>query len=79
MAAILTTRSPVRGGRRLVRGEAAPNPKTGKRERTALYGKCTPRSFDTLQDARTWRAQTGCGGIVVSNVPEQTSEHGDLP
>lgn len=45
-----------------------PNPETGKRERTALYGKSTryrvkgvpgvkDRSFDTLQDAKTWLAQ----------------------
>ncbi|MCZ4121773.1 tyrosine-type recombinase/integrase [Streptomyces sp. H39-S7] len=45
-----------------------PNPKTGKRERTAMYGKCTryrvkgipgvkDRSFDALQDAKTWLAQ----------------------
>lgn len=44
------------------------NPKTGKRERTALYGKCTryrvrgipgvkDRSFDILHDAKTWLAQ----------------------
>ncbi|TQE28557.1 site-specific integrase [Streptomyces ipomoeae] len=45
-----------------------PNPKTGRRDRTALYGKCTryrvkgipgvkDRSFDTLNDAKTWLAQ----------------------
>ncbi|WP_251021991.1 hypothetical protein [Streptomyces sp. ISL-10] len=45
-----------------------PNPKTGKRERTAMHGKCTryrgggipgvkDRSFDTLKDAKTWLAQ----------------------
>ncbi|MCX5302701.1 site-specific integrase [Streptomyces sp. NBC_00160] len=44
-----------------------PNPETGKRERTAMYGKCTryrvkgipgvkDRSFDALQDAKTWLA-----------------------
>ncbi|MEV6147564.1 tyrosine-type recombinase/integrase [Streptomyces sp. NPDC051992] len=45
-----------------------PNPRTGKRDRTAMYGKCTryrvkgipgvkDRSFDALQDAKTWLAQ----------------------
>lgn len=45
-----------------------PNPKTGKRERTALYGKSTryrvkgipgvkDRSFVALQDAKTWLSQ----------------------
>ncbi|MET9890007.1 site-specific integrase [Streptomyces sp. NPDC006465] len=45
-----------------------PNLATGKRERTALYGRSTryrvkgvpgvrDRSFDTLQDAKTWLAQ----------------------
>ncbi|WNI18475.1 tyrosine-type recombinase/integrase [Actinacidiphila sp. ITFR-21] len=45
-----------------------PDPKTRERERAALYGKCTRyrvrgipgvkgRSFDALQDARTWLAQ----------------------
>ncbi|MFJ7085281.1 tyrosine-type recombinase/integrase [Streptomyces griseus] len=45
-----------------------PNPKTGRRDRTAMYGKCTryrvkgipgvkDRSFDALQDAKTWLAQ----------------------
>ncbi|MFK8844905.1 tyrosine-type recombinase/integrase [Streptomyces sp. Ac-502] len=46
-----------------------PNPETRKRERTALYGKCTryrvkgvpgvrDRSFDALQDAKAWLAQS---------------------
>jgi integrase len=46
-----------------------PNPKTGKRERTELYGKCLryrvagipgvrKRSFETLNEAKEWKAQT---------------------
>ncbi|MGW0823117.1 hypothetical protein [Streptomyces sp. NPDC002845] len=65
-----------------------PNPKTGKRERTAMYGKCTryrvkgipsvkDRSFDTLQDAKTWLAQAQTdarrGEFVVW---EPSREHG---
>ena len=46
-----------------------PNKETGKRERTALWGKCTryrvkgipgvrDRSFDTVADAKAWLAET---------------------
>ncbi|MDX2545843.1 tyrosine-type recombinase/integrase [Streptomyces sp. WI04-05B] len=45
-----------------------PNPETGKRERTALYGKCMryrvagipgirKRSFETLDEAKNWKAK----------------------
>ncbi|MFD7996898.1 tyrosine-type recombinase/integrase [Streptomyces mexicanus] len=80
-----------------------PNPKTGKRERTELYGKgkryrvagipgVRKRSFDTLEEAKEWKAKAivatkkkefvddRAGAILLGNyIEEHWWPHRDIP
>ncbi|MDX3455103.1 site-specific integrase [Streptomyces sp. ME02-8801-2C] len=62
-----------------------PNPETGKRERTALYGKCLryrvagipgvrKRSFETLEEAKTWKAKAITGAKKKEFVDDRDGE-----